>query len=208
MKKTILLSLGLLFIFLSNAQISKGKVLLGGNFYGGNHKYESDAATLNELDAGYFSLSVGKAIDQNLIAGVSGYYNSEKHLDLTGNYNRVNRYGSSLFLRRYMPIGKKFYIIGEGSLNFNSSKLKNHSTAGIHYSTNSKSIAISLSPSIAYELTKKLQLETGLSSLATIRYYWQENRSDDFITDKSKGLDINASGTSAALFHVGFRIYL
>src|SRR5215213_1376453 len=114
MKKSILL-LSLSFYFFSsvNAQITKGSIFLGGDIGASTQKSES-MSVLNKQSGFSISPVVGKAIRENLVFGIELSYAFSK-TQYTDQEQKINSYGSGIFLRKYKPIGKSgFYIFLHG----------------------------------------------------------------------------------------------
>ena len=90
MKRITLLSVSvLLFVLVTNAQITKGSIYLGGSIGASNAKGEVSTSTeLGKRKSISISPSVGVAVKDNLIAGVNFYYfnNSSKKFYSYGDY--------------------------------------------------------------------------------------------------------------------------
>ena len=122
--KKLYLSFSLILIgFLSQAQISKGTILLGGDFdfATSSNKMTTDGvpvtpATITKNTGFSVYPSIGKAIKDNLVVGVDlGVgYNSEK---ANPNY-KENDYSIGVFMRNYKYLGSRFYFFIESRLGF------------------------------------------------------------------------------------------
>ena len=117
MKKILLSSLAVFIAFLSQAQqsqqtqqtqIKKGTVFIGGNINfskqsasDNNPYYYPKATNIN------FSPSIGWAIKDNLVFGVTlGYgYQKSNQVQADSNYNKTNTYNVGVFLRKYKYSG-------------------------------------------------------------------------------------------------------
>jgi len=171
-----LLAAGLLLFFTGRAQIKKGELLLGGNL--GFQKQDNSPIEPNYSDVTFISVapSIGKAIRDNLVAGVSLSYGYSKMVE-ADNYNplytlNLRNYGLSFFVRRYKDLGHNFSFFVEGALGGIYTRQKgSYEGAGFLY-VDSKGYTInaSLAGGIAYSLTRRWMVETGFQSLAYASY--------------------------------------
>ena len=171
-----LLAAGLLLFFTGRAQIKKGEFLLGGNL--GFQKQDNSPIEPNYSDATFISVgpSFGKAIRDNLVAGVSLRYGYSKMVQ-ADNYNPLytlnqRNYGLSLFVRRYKNLGHNFSLFVEGALGGTYIRQKGRYEGADFLYVDSKgySIDASLAGGIAYTLTRRWMVETGLQSVAYASY--------------------------------------
>src|ERR1700748_1997091 len=115
--------LSILFIsisMVSNAQISQGSLLLGGDLsfnsqntrtpQGSPSNYNATTVTLNP--------SIGKAIKDNLVLGLildySHYSTNSENPGVPNTVTDYNTYGAGVYLRKYFPVGKNFSVFTEG----------------------------------------------------------------------------------------------
>jgi len=158
---------------ISKAQVSKGNIVLGGNFsfttsgYGDGSSYST-----------YFfvSPSLGKVYKENRIVGFNLNYGYNGNIDPD---LRTSSYGAGFYLTQYKPLGKGFLIFLKESLNTYYSHLKNYSSTnqGTFISDNkSLSVGITINPGVAYDLSKKIQLElVFLNDLISAGYVHTKN---------------------------------
>ncbi|MES1221420.1 MAG: outer membrane beta-barrel protein [Bacteroidota bacterium] len=218
MKKfTILPLVAILFSFSSlNAQITKGSLFLGGNINVSlSHPKADDNSENYNADNFNFSPTIGKVIKDNLVFGAGLTYAYTKYSYGPANNissQKVNSYGANIFLRRYSTIGKGFSIYLEGSLGGNYSKSDN--TPNLN-SNNFKrtSFGLGATPGISYTITKKLQLETGLSQVFGIAYSHEKGDKGGYNNDspyKNNSFNLYTSLNSNFLSSVyfGFRFLL
>lgn len=211
MKKYLLVALAVFFLLKNaNSQIRGGALFLGGSLGVGAQKGSSEPGTGDSKTNGlYFSLAIGKAIKENLILGAimeNGYSNSESAFSTY----ESRQYGAGVFLRKYMPLGKGFYLFGEGS--FRGSFKKNESgypnqppiTATL---TKEWALIAGLYPGVAYAVNNKIQLEVGLNNIAYVRYL---NTTIEGPNSKgeSNGLDIGTNLGNTGALTVGLRFLL
>ncbi|HXB42878.1 MAG TPA: hypothetical protein VNV85_02430 [Puia sp.] len=123
MKKKILLFATVLFVvsfFQAHAQINKGSILLGGqiNFYTQTISPDQKSNWINVTPA------IGKAIKDNLIVGIDVNYARSSNVMGVPNNQTSNLFGAGVFLRRYVQLGKGFYVFGQERFgaSYNTSK--------------------------------------------------------------------------------------
>jgi hypothetical protein len=201
--------------FFGAAQITKGSTLLGGSVTFGNSKTDPvNGATYTKQINSSVGLSAGVAIKENLVAGGSLSYGHAKLQfvdpgDVTQTANKSNSYGAGTFLRRYITLGKNFYLFGQAGLNFGISK--GEQPAGVNEKIESKgwNISLNAAPGISYALTKKFQLELGFNDLVSLYYNKSSSESPGNgvpVTSKNRSYGLSSSlGTSAPL-SIGFRL--
>jgi hypothetical protein len=206
MKKFLLLSsVFSLITFVTYAQINKGSVLLGGGFSISKNKVE-DANP--KKDYTYISISpvAGIAVKQNTVVGLQfNYANSKDNAFYYQSYT-VKNYGAEVFLRKYVTLGKGFYLFGQTGLGYsNYSSIYAHPT----YEEGEKkwSVGIDLYPGVSYALNNKFHLELGLAQLVNLEYYKSKYSSQN-PTEKRSGVNLNANASSFSTFTVGFRVFL
>jgi hypothetical protein len=173
--KKVYLSISLLIAgFISQAQINKGVVLLGGNFSAGTSKDKYDGANSAIKSNGLsFSPSYGRAIRDNLVVGFDltvGY--STQGSD--GNMNQENNYGAGFFVRKYKPLGSGFLLFGQTRVGFSYDDNQSDNSLGgngsEHEDQRALSANLAFSLGIAYAVSRRWQLETSLPSLAYFNY--------------------------------------
>ncbi|HEX2605756.1 MAG TPA: outer membrane beta-barrel protein [Flavisolibacter sp.] len=206
MKKSTHLIVALLFISSASfAQITKGSVLIGGNIYFSNVNYDTGNPTPVENKSKSFSIapSIGFATKENTIFGFGVFY-SHSSQEQPNTEQNSNGYGGSLFLRRYMTLGKGFYLFGEGTLSGGTSQTKYINSSVVTNKSTGLGIGLGLNPGVSYAVNKKMHLEVGLNNLVAINY--NRTKVDDPSVpqipaqiNKSFSAGINA-GSSAALF--------
>lgn len=196
----------------SFAQIKKGATFLGGDISSSAQKTTSGANT-NKQKSFYVSPVFGKAIKENLVFGGTISVNFFNNKTISSDYTETKQhsYGAGIFMRKYKPIGKGgFFLFVQGNLGYSyfDSKL-NTLTSG---STNDKrnTISITVVPGVSYTITKKLQLEAGLTDLLSFQYFTEKQEMTDIVSAsyKTNGFNISSSIDGASSIYVGFRVLL
>lgn len=201
MKKTVLFS----FVFIiaatvtTQAQITQGSKLIGGNFSFGSTKGEYEGSPAKIKNTSYnINPSFGIAVKENLIAGINlGYYNNKNHN--TGvqpeSKTSTDRYTVGVFIRKYKQLGKSdFYLFGEGGAYYNASKQKQESGNMVQVNSKIQNIGINLKPGVAYAVNKWLHLEIGLNDLLDAAYSSRKDKTPDPMGDfKAKSFYVSSS---------------
>lgn len=216
MKSKILLFAfaSLCFIVKTNAQVNKGAVLLGGNIGFNKSKTDADNSTRNSKSTVTdISPAVGIAIKQNLVFGVDLNYqkNTQENPENYGIKEKKDKYyGGGVFIRKYVPIISRLYVIAQGRAGFNTYKA---TTEYYPYSSPIKvdekgwNGSLTFTPGVSFAVNNKLHLETGFNNLVSLQY--QKSKSDPHTvngesTNESFGVGLNLDNRST--FYVGFRI--
>jgi hypothetical protein len=179
MKKRIILSfVCVLSLLCLNAQVKKGTVLIGGNlnFSNTQNNYIYPGAGNYQLSRSQFQVEAAKAIKENLLAGIRlGYGNSPGNSfdKLTGSFNFSYRktpfYSAGVYVRKYVPAGKRFMFFGEVLLNYETGKYisSERDYANRQYTTNFKlrDLSIGGSLGIAYKVSNRVSLELAFNNL-------------------------------------------
>ena len=216
MRKLLLLTIGLTSIAIaSQAQISKGTVLLGGNISGSTNK-ETSSGSSNEYKnrALHLSPSIGFATSNNKVWGFNASYGSSrsKFEDITS--SEYNRYGGGIFYRRYATLGKGFFLFGEANAGYAYSKQKVFTgpIGQLETRTVRTDMAnLSVHPGIAYAVHKNFHLEVAINNIANLGYSHQKittigNGFGTSTTNKGFSFDSNISNNNP--FSIGFRFAL
>ena len=175
--KILLLSVIVLTSVSVKAQILKGSTYIGGNF---SVSASNDEGENRKSNSFYISPSIGKAIKENLIVGVAlNYGNLFTEYEAPSRETRLTNYGAGFFVRKYLNLGSKFYIFGQGSLGANFGE--NKYSTGQGTDTKFYSVNLNFYPGIAFEINRTFQLEAGLNDLFTVSYqrgkYYPDNTS-------------------------------
>jgi hypothetical protein len=218
MKKILLFTIiSATISFVANAQISKGSVLLGGGLNVSNTKYENNnlpVADKTHDNNTSINPAIGIAIKDNLIVGIAlNYGHSENTTNSSSTQIRkikYNSYGAGVFLRKYLPLGKSFYLFGQGDLNYTDNKQSDNYIPSSGFSSTQKgwNVSLSFSPGISYALTKKFHLETSLSNLLALRYeqYRFNTVSNGTQTSQERrSFGFNSNASPFSNFNIGFR---
>jgi hypothetical protein len=116
-----------------------------------------------------------------------------------------------LFVRRYSPLSKSFYLYGDGAIRYNTHS--NNQISGTDYETNysSKGVGIYITPGLAYAVNKRLHLEASLNNLLSLSY--SKNKTTNFTlsghtTTEGKSFDFGTNFSNTIPLSIGFRFVL
>jgi hypothetical protein len=161
--------------FVSQAQINKGTILLGGDLSVNTTSTSTSGVPSNtsKYSSWEISPSVGLAVATNLIVGL--------HLGLggasaTGGSTKENDYTLGAFLRKYKYLGSKFYFFAETSLDFMHSDQTNNNNpvAGYLQDVRNSYVTLDFNPGVAYSLSRHWQLEVEFPDLVQASYNRQQ----------------------------------
>lgn len=179
MKRKLLISCAVLFTAIAaNAQMEKGTVLLGGNLSVGTYNNTFNGTETKSTTFG-IAPSVGWAYSTNRFLGFSlNYAYSKQSQDY-----KQNTFGVGVYMRQYLPVAKSLYLFAHEGLSVSTNKGSGVIGTTLPASRDSKgwNATLGLSPGLAYDLTKKIQLELLLNNLLGVGY------SHSKITDTPQG---------------------
>jgi hypothetical protein len=217
MRKTVhLLAIFMSFTTLSQAQISRGKWLTGGQVSFGNSSQETTDNTLSSNNA-EFLLSLGRVVRENRVLGGNFSFNTSIGEFASGTAvaeNRNQSFGAGIFYRAYKPLGHEFYLFGQA----NADLLWGTNNIDFEDNINDEEGkrfggSLSVTPGIAYALFPKFHLELTLPGLFGIQYvegkktYGNPQRPE--LTERQfSGYTSISNNGSAGLLGVGFRLLL
>ena len=211
MRSFILSSFILFFTIVGKAQVNKGAFLIGGDL-GISSEKRNSSDPQNDADSKAIIVlpALGKAIKQNLIIGVYGLYSfSEYNHSINENDYELQKIGAGLFGRKYKRIGKTDFAVffqGKTGVEFEE-RITGIGTLNKE-NLNTFRIVTDITPGISYGISKKLQLEMGLSSLLYFYYYHGKGTrgtlgSETYTTD---GFYLFANLENVGQFFLGFRL--
>lgn len=211
MKKNLLLFvLGFFLTHSSFSQIKKGAHFLGGSLGIQTGKTTSSGGAELKTHSVTIAPAYGKAIKDNLIVGADISLENGAGEDF-GTKQETNGYGGGVFIRKYLPLGKGFYLFGQGRLGVNARKIETSQKLPPSIVVDNREFNTTLSfyPGVSYAINKKIHLETAFNNLAYIQYSHVSSEASN-IPGKSKGnsftLGTNLSNLSS--FVLGIRFIL
>ena len=177
MKKLYVLFITVFICSVSQAQIKKGEIVLGGNLGYEDQSYTTNSPGTNSSTYSSktpaIGLSFGKAIKDNLVLGANISYDHSGSSYTPGTATTSNGFSAGVFLRKYKLLGAGFYVFGEttlsGSYNHNGQpqQLGSGLTSGV---IDDYGFSLQFRPGLAYALSPKWQLEAELPSFLTLAY--------------------------------------
>lgn len=175
MKRKLYVSMMATFILTSAnhlyAQISKGSNMVGGSIYYSNQKNDQTATNSTQTTK-YSNFGItpayGKAVRNNLVIGADiNYGNNVNETVNSGNSSKIegNSFGVGVFARPYKNLGTSgFYLFLQGRLGVDITKQEQGSISS-SYTNKGFNIGAGINPGIAYAITSKMHIETGLNNL-------------------------------------------
>jgi hypothetical protein len=214
MRKLILLTFPIVCISLiSQAQISKGAVLLGGNLSATNQ--ESTSSNNYETSTSGFNIapSIGFVTKENTVWGFNTGFNHTKNKSITyPERQQSTGFSGGLFFRKYVTLGKGFYLFGQANAGYNQQKQESKFLTN-NYSSVYKNhyVGVSAYPGITYAVNKRFHLEAGLNELVSFGYRkenYKESHTGSESTTKSNGFSFSTNLSNSNPLNVGFRLII
>lgn len=147
MKKNLFLLICFLTVsFVSFAQFSRNRLIVGGNLEFQKMKDDDYIADENKKTTFIFSPSIGIFYRDNRAAGVRFHHHS----------SGIN--GGGVFLRQYKALGKSFFLFAEENLMALFQKRTSYSTT---LQTPEKAKSLSISASFSPAISRHMQKITG-----------------------------------------------
>lgn len=212
MRKALLLTLSLCSLLtITQAQIKKGSILLGGDmsFY----TRKTDYVAYSVIDhTSRFTISpiVGKAIRDNLVFGAAiGFgLSRSKSSDITT--DKTEDYSAGVFLRKYKNIGNSgVYFFLQSALAGTFSNDRQFNVSGIVDRSKYMNYSLSAFPGLSYAVSKKLHLETGFNNLLAINYSHGTTKSlSSTNKSSSDNFSVTSSLSNLSSLYVGFRVLI
>ena len=187
----------------ASAQIKKGSVFLGGNFFYANQTHHGSDARYTSVG---LSPAIGKAIRDNVIAGIDIIYHNQQTTNFDTSKSTDQSIGAGLFIRKYMALGKGFYLFGQaraGGSYISVRNKMNDRPDGKGYSVN-----LSAYPGISFEVNRKLHLEAGLANLFHLNYSQTSFTPYNENKYKNSAFSVGTSLSNGTSLTVGIRIFL
>ncbi|MEJ7588470.1 MAG: hypothetical protein WKI04_12990 [Ferruginibacter sp.] len=213
--KINLLVISLFLFFLSNAQIKKGTLYLGGDvqLYGSSYKSSAGMQYKRNTNNYNFSPSVGWVIKDNVIVGgrLLASFSSDKEEIPTSYENEGNRIGAGIWMRSYLPLGKSFFLFADAGINGQSIYLNQTNTQqpGSVYYERGFAINAAIYPGLSYQVKKSLFIEAALINLISLAYERknteQGNSNSSFLTGVSKSYSLSSSLGNGVPLQIGVR---
>lgn len=217
MKKVLLFAFTATIVStVAHAQIDKGAILLGGTISLNHNITESTTPSSSDqnkvTDVGIMP-AIGIAIKPNTIVGIQlGYGHNKSSIEPNSGSQKYNIYRAEIFLRKYMGLGKGFYLFAQPGIFFYNSSQENKYT-NLTSTNKGWSTGLSLNPGLSYAVNKNFHLEAGLGNLAALSYGKTKYESKPIpggATSRSKGssFSFSSSLSNNSPVSIGFRFFL
>ena len=201
---------------ISKAQISKGSIFFGGGISINDTKYNNPSGNTQGIKENVLSVTpaIGIAIKENLVAGIKLKYGHSENVynssPISLSENETTSYGGGIFLRKYLTLGKGFYVFGDGALEYTKDKTTQNSmninapTILSHAEAKGWNLGLGFKPGVSYAVSKKFHLEAGLPNLLSLDY----GRSKSSNSGKRTTFGLSSNAGSLSSFSFGFRVLL
>jgi hypothetical protein len=180
--KINLLVISLFTSLFLNAQIKKGSLFIGGDAAVNGSRYKSTEANQTTSQSNYYSFSpsLGWAVKDNIVIGgrlLASFYDYNQFSSSNPD-NKGNNIGAGIWMRKYQPLGKSFYLFADAGINGYSVYRKQTELLQPDYYYKEKGFGVNASiyPGVSYHIKKCLFLEAALNNLISLGY---ENRNTE-----------------------------
>jgi hypothetical protein len=178
MKKIFtLFSICLCFRSVTEAQISKGSIWLGGNLGFSSSKNEDQ----DHSNSNSYSVypAIGLALRNNNVVGLELNFNRYHRVSSSDTVTTTGK-GLGLFDRQYWTMFKRFYVFADFEGNYTATTEDyNYSNSSQH--STGKLVELSASPGISFSVTKWFFLESAFNDL----FYFNYSKKNKTQTDPS-----------------------
>jgi hypothetical protein len=187
MKQKIILACITSFLSLTlAAQYKKGEIMVGGNLNLYTDRYQSTLLKdFGSLHNTQIQLDGGIAIKNNLLLGgrvgfgrINGntFYTNGRTSGFGANFYL----SADVYLRKYIPLGKKISLFGEVSLSRTQGRYYSIGTdaVGGNFTANMKSRVMTLggSAGLSYKVSDRVRLDLGVNNIISGRYAWTKGK--------------------------------
>jgi hypothetical protein len=199
--------------FTSNAQISKGSLFLGGSFGAFSSTSKEDTPSNFESKNSGFSFfpQIGKAIGTNKIAGLTlGYNQSTNKSNFNGQKQESKGYSAGAFYRRYYSLSSRFYLFGQGVLEWRHVNERQENDNALQRTSNNENFNFSITPGISYAASQRIHLEASLNELLALGYQTGKSKNYNATggvsgTSTQKNLYLAGNGNGFSSITIGIR---
>jgi hypothetical protein len=212
MKKILCSFIFISFVFIADAQINKGSILLGGTVSSQSFKTESGTDTQKE-NLFVFTPAVGYAFKTNTVAGINLFYGHSKQGYVGFPTNQeIKSYGAGIFYRKYMNLSKKFYLFGEADAGYNYGKREQQYPSSSHSIEKINSFNLGVTPGLAFAVNRFIHLEASIANIISLQYQKSlktyQGSSFPQPDIKSSGFAFEANANNSAPISIGIRFVL
>lgn len=193
----------------THAQMTKGTVLTGIDLGTSTSESESSSPYDYKITGLQVTPTIGFVIKDNVLIGFSvsyGHYGDEYETTST----TTDNYGAAAYYRRYISLGKKFFLFGQARTGYGVMEREEILERG-RVNRRQSTVSLSLSPGLAYTLTKRFQLETGIGSVLGVDYHWDESKNSfpgGQYESKRSGISFSANANPRSELYIGIRLAL
>lgn len=188
-------------------------MFIGGDIQisGSNATNSDPNQNTSKTSSGSFSPSIGWVVKDNLVVGGSlllSFYNNDQQSSTI--YNKGNRIGAGIYMRKYIPLGKSFYLFGNAALSAQSIYSKYAIVQQLYYyQEKGYSINATLIPGVSYQFKKCLFLEAALNNLISLGYERRntegQNQNGNYYKGVTSNYNLSSSLGSGVPLQIGLR---
>lgn len=204
MQKLLTLFVFSIFVFTANAQFQKGNKVLGAglNFQTNETEYKpsNTKSVTNNLG---LNLEIGFAKNANKLNGffINAGYGQTKYGNTSQSTSNSTSLGAGYFSKIYKPLGKSFFVFGEGRAGINYYKQK---ISDIPLSNSQQyGMSITVYPGLAYKWNDRILLELRFGDFAAVNYNFQKTTFSNGDKNTSNGFSLTSNLGLGYLSNIG-----
>jgi hypothetical protein len=212
MKKIFTLFPAMLLVVISNAQLTKGTILLGGDLFVSTYKLKDGFSEYNSTGYGLSPVFAVAVKDNKFFGGSLSYGHYKNGQPPSYTSSEGDSYGASVFYRCYKPVLNKIYAFVQAGIPVNYLKNEITQSQNSYITEKNFSVGLNVSPGISVAVSKKIYLEAGLNNVASLSYQHTNttgNNSGNNIDKSSSGFSFSSSlGSFSYNLYFGFRFFI
>jgi hypothetical protein len=212
MKKIFTFFAGVLLVVISNAQLNKGTILLGGDLSASTYKTKD--GTYEDSGNGFgVSPVFAVAVKDNKFFGGSVFYGHyENNVPTPSLSAEGNSYGASVFYRYYRSLLSKIYVFVQAGIPVTYGKTEYTQSQNYYFTDKNFSVGLTVTPGISVAVSKKVFLEAGFNNVASVNYQHSTTtgiNSGNTIDRSTTGFSFTSSlGSFTYNLYFGFRFFI
>ena len=203
-----------LLVFLSlsaNAQFKKGDKVLGAGLNFQSSTHENNFSTLPQTNKSTnfdLSVEIGMAKKENRLNGFfisAGYgVNKQEYPTQPASNSKNDNFnaGVGYFSKCYKPLGKSFFVFGEGRAGLNYFQVNNNINTS-NPDTHEYRVNLGLYPGLAYKWNSRFLFELRFADFVSVGYFRREVKGINDTKDVQRNFSLGTSLGLGYLSNIG-----
>ena len=212
MKKICLLTGALLALLTAQAQLERGRVLLGGGYSIDNFSTRNTGNDVTSWVSTHALLLKGGVFvrGNTLMALQLGSQNLKPAVETPYGHDFPDKeWLGGLLFRRYYPVGNRFYVHAEGTLTYVRIKGLRSRVGAPTLDLSSNNVSLLAGTGVGYAVGRRVLLEVSLGSLLGVSYTKEKGRNSSAGVHNETSLFKAGFGATGQLpLNIGFNLLL